>query len=61
MLKVEVVNIGKMLTKKEAAELLQVSEMTLDRARKRGLKAYKIGIKVRFDEDELKEFFREKK
>lgn len=34
--------------------------MTLDRLRKKGLPCYKVGIQIRFDEDDLKKWLKQK-
>jgi excisionase family DNA binding protein len=57
----EVVEIGNMLSKKEAAERFKISEATLDRLRKRGLPFYQVGKKIRFDEDDLEKWFKKQK
>jgi excisionase family DNA binding protein len=57
----EVVTIGKSLSKDKAAEILGVSRATIDRLRKKGLPSYKIGGLIKFDEDEVKEWFKKQK
>lgn len=42
------------ITKKQCAQLLKISEPTVDNWRKRGiLKSYKIGMRVLFKKDEV--------
>jgi excisionase family DNA binding protein len=53
--------MGRILDKNEAAEIFKISPVTLDRLRKKGLPFHKVGSQIRFDEDELKEWFKEQK
>ena len=53
--------MGIKLSKKEAAARYGVSEMTLDRQRKKGLPFYKVGIQVKFDEEDLEKWFKRNK
>jgi len=49
-----------MLTKKELAEKLKVSIMTINRHMKTGLPFYKVGKSVRFDYEEVKKYLKDK-
>lgn len=53
--------MGRIIDKKEAAEILKVSEVTIDRLRKKGLPSHTIGKQVRFDEEELLTWFKTQK
>jgi len=44
------------LTKKELAELLKVTEKTIDNLRKKGLPCFKVGNNIRFDKNKVLEW-----
>lgn len=51
----------KLISKKQLAEYLQVSEMTIDRWRKQGLPWTRAGVKlVRFDLDKVNKWLNDK-
>lgn len=43
----------KILTKKELAEFLKVSEKTIDNLRKNGLPFFRVGNNIRFDKEKV--------
>jgi excisionase family DNA binding protein len=47
--------------KKELAEKLKISKVTIDRLRKKGLPSYKLGTKVVFDYEEVEKWVKEDK
>jgi DNA binding domain, excisionase family len=57
----EVARVEKMLTKKQVAEMLQVSERTIDRMREAGLPYIKVCRQVRFNESDVLKFIRKEK
>lgn len=50
-----------MLTKKQLAEKLKVSVYTIDRLRKKGLPAVKVGSNIRFDYEDVAKWLKEGK
>lgn len=49
--------LGNYVTKKQLAEKLQVSELTIDRMRKKGMPWQRVGVKIiRFDINEVNQW-----
>jgi len=44
---------GEILTKKELADTLKVTEKTVDNLRKKGLPFFKVGNNIRFDKNKV--------
>lgn len=47
------------LTKKEVAEILKITERMVDKLRKEGLPSFKVGTNVRFEKKEVLEWIKE--
>lgn len=50
-----------LIDKTKLAEKLNISVVTVNRELAKGLPSYKVGGQVRFDFDEVKEYYRKKK